>query len=350
MILVVISVFFILIFISSRLREENLEYIYGLHGMYVRINSENLDPEQEKEELIRLLDSSFPGERGDQLQENRDIIISALEKEDADTRVTGENINNLIALYKTTLQYRDEVIDAFFFFLILAIALQGLIFTLSLKRVFTYRNQMAERERFLLQLQDVQEQERQDLAAYLHDNILQDMGALNLILTDERQRGMLQNCIKRIRKVSYSLVPVHLDNLGLDGALQELGDQLFTDSSCHFSLRRFAYSDEDIDNEKIQLLYRIARESLINVSKHSKASQIELIMTRLADKIILKIEDNGIGFLVDKKRRPTDKGGLGLFMVSLLGERLGADISIDSALGEGCRIKTIFYIKEEGTE
>ena len=86
-----------------------------------------------------------------------------------------------------------------------------------------------------------------------------------------------------------------LEDFGLKAATNDLVNVCKSTSEIEFSL------DNNIDEtllsrEQSLAIYRIIQESLNNVCKHSKASEVDIIMESDAEMIFLSIADNGIGF------------------------------------------------------
>jgi len=84
-------------------------------------------------------------------------------------------------------------------------------------------------------------------------------------------------------------------------------------------------------NENLKInLYRIIQESLQNINKHAKASKV-IIDFKLKDKLlVLKIQDDGVGFNVNKT-----KSGIGLKNIRSRVEKLNGSLSISSTINKG---------------
>jgi signal transduction histidine kinase len=85
------------------------------------------------------------------------------------------------------------------------------------------------------------------------------------------------------------------------------------------------------------LLFRSVRELLVNVVKHSKAKRVEVSIYREEDQILIRLEDDGIGFAPDKVVICKDTGGFGLFSIRERLSQMGGSLEIDSRPGQGCR-------------
>ena len=73
----------------------------------------------------------------------------------------------------------------------------------------------------------------------------------------------------------------------------------------HAELHTSGLLDDRLPSEAETTLYRIAQEALTNVAKHSRATNVEVILERRPDHVLLIVEDDGVGFDYDcDERRP----------------------------------------------
>ena len=80
--------------------------------------------------------------------------------------------------------------------------------------------------------------------------------------------------------------------------------------------------------------YRIAQETLNNVSKHAGASQVWLSLRCEPGGLALTIHDNGRGFLPEQ----VAGGGLGLGIMRERADAIGAMLAVESDPGEGTEV------------
>ena len=82
------------------------------------------------------------------------------------------------------------------------------------------------------------------------------------------------------------------------------------------------------------------QEMMNNILKHSKATYVNIAVNYSIDnKFVLKVEDNGIGFDVGKKRSHTSSSsGIGLKSMTNRASLIGAQISVQSQPGKGTTI------------
>jgi signal transduction histidine kinase len=92
-----------------------------------------------------------------------------------------------------------------------------------------------------------------------------------------------------------------------------------------------------LQKEVKEALYRIAQEAMHNTVKYARASHIQVDLTQSETDVILRTEDDGIGF----KSSDSFPGHLGLQSMRGRTGRLGGDVDIDSAPGNGTRVRAI---------
>jgi signal transduction histidine kinase len=152
--------------------------------------------------------------------------------------------------------------------------------------------------------------ERRRIARELHDDVIQELAGLSYALeaeemhgTDEKRsltgqaRAILQRNLRTLRSITTELYPPDLEQLGLHEALRRLADHVTATATAtgiviHTDLSAEIPSDKD----RIAVLYRVARESLANVVKHSGATVVDVVLTGDATTTTLSIRDNGRGF------------------------------------------------------
>jgi two-component system, chemotaxis family, sensor kinase Cph1 len=83
-------------------------------------------------------------------------------------------------------------------------------------------------------------------------------------------------------------------------------------------------------------LYRIAQEALTNIAKHSGAANVEVILERRTDHVLLIVEDDGDGFDMAAVRSVSE--GFGLLGMQERAALVGATLEIESAVGKGTTV------------
>ncbi len=210
----------------------------------------------------------------------------------------------------------------------------------------TYR---AEIRALAAQLITAQEEERRRVSRELHDSLCQKLASLALdvenlavaLPSPAATRAHLQELGARAiqvseeaRHIAYELHPSVLDDLGLVVSLKALCDELAKTEKIQINFKAGKLPDQ-IPQKIASGLYRIAEEGLRNVAKHAKAKHLSVAMAIRDHRLVLSLEDDGIGFAPDAVK---GKGGLGLVSIGERARMMGGTLSIASKPGHGTRI------------
>ena len=101
-------------------------------------------------------------------------------------------------------------------------------------------------------------------------------------------------------------------------------------------------------NQQIEIvLYRIFQECLTNISKHAKATQVEIMLTYSHPRVIFTIRDNGVGY--ETSSHPSSSlsppRGIGLLSMRERVASCGGTIDIASIPGKGTTIRAIIPVQ-----
>jgi signal transduction histidine kinase len=215
------------------------------------------------------------------------------------------------------------------------------------------RREMAEREALRRKLLHAQEEERRRIARELHDQMGQNLTALNVGLKSllaSQSRAGLGSRVQRLQelatqtardlhRVAVELRPAALDDLGLVKAIRALTETWSTRYGIDVDFEAGQYQPAGISSETETILYRIIQEALNNAAKHSGATRVALVLRRTADDVHAIIEDDGCGF----NARLASQSGNGSGHLGLLGiqERLGmvgGSLKVESAPERGATL------------
>jgi len=196
-----------------------------------------------------------------------------------------------------------------------------------------------------------QEEERRTIARELHDEVGQMLSALKVEL-DVAQReiesgqgavktlaeaqDIAAGTLKTVRNISQLLHPAALDDLGLAAAIDSSLRGLARRQDIRTELHQNGLT-ERLPREVELAAYRIVQEAITNVGKHANATECHVHLTQLADRLLIEVQDDGVGF-VDDTDRPLIARGLGLISVRERASRLGGTFNILSTPGQGTRL------------
>ncbi|MHC1744810.1 MAG: response regulator [Syntrophobacteraceae bacterium] len=227
----------------------------------------------------------------------------------------------------------------------------------GMDRDITQRRQAEEHIHLLTrQLMRAQEYERQKLSRDLHDTIAQDLSSLKIGIetllddvpeSDPRARDkiarltdMLQRTIAAVRDLSYDLRPVTLDQLGLVQTIQQLSEEFSQRNGIEVDFLSAGMDDLELGYEMRITLFRLIQEGLNNVRKHAQAHRVSLRLVASYPKIILQIEDDGMGFHVQERMTSAIRERrMGLRSMEERVALLGGAMKLDSRPMQGTRIR-----------
>jgi signal transduction histidine kinase len=206
------------------------------------------------------------------------------------------------------------------------------------------------------QILSAQEDERKKISRELHDVIAQTLTGINVRLAAlkkeagtntkglDRNIALTQRLVEKsvniVHEFARELRPAVLDDLGLIPALHSFVKLFSKRTHIHVHLKVFA-GVEQLDAARRTVLFRVAQEALTNVSRHAKASRVEVGIQRLADGICMKIKDNGKSFEVEGMLPSRGRKHLGLLGMRERLEMVGGHFHIESAPGKGTTITAL---------
>jgi signal transduction histidine kinase len=93
--------------------------------------------------------------------------------------------------------------------------------------------------------------------------------------------------------------------------------------------------DETLENTMEITIFRIVQELITNVIKHARATEVIIHLTRYEDSINVMVEDNGIGFDINRIRPDMT---MGLYSIQKRIENLGGRVTVDSIIQKGTTV------------
>jgi signal transduction histidine kinase len=179
------------------------------------------------------------------------------------------------------------------------------------------------------------EQERSRWARELHDETLQGLAALGVLLASGLRAGgtaleqaarqateQLTTEIANLRALITELRPAALDQLGLEAALEGLGRRSGDVEGLEVGLD-LQLREDALDPELKTAVYRLVQEALTNVAKHARARRVEVTVEQRPEALRVRVVDDGRGF---DAAEPT--GGFGLEGMRERAALMGGELEI----------------------
>lgn len=224
--------------------------------------------------------------------------------------------------------------------IVLASLLTMGLLTLTMARRMSRRihDDRLERERLLGRAADASVDERRQIAANLHDGVIQDLSGTALLLNsaktnarhDPSLQGKLETASEALRHSLNALrslaIEIHPPNIAEVNLELTLEDQLARANTSHGLQTSMTFTPAATirDEDHKRLIYRFVTEGLRNVVKHSKASSVDLsVRDAPATGVIVSLVDDGLGF---DDRAPRE--GLGLKLLTDLSAEVGGVVSV----------------------
>jgi len=206
---------------------------------------------------------------------------------------------------------------------------------------------MSERKRLERALLDISSREQQHFGQELHDGLGQELTGLALLargiagearkqasplaLDLERLAAIASRAIETCRSMARGLSPAGEVQGGLAPALQELATRISATHGVEVCFRNTLDAPLALQPGIDDHVYRIGQEAIFNAVKHSRATQVEVMLSASADRARLQISDDGRGLAA----ADFHSDGLGLRIMRYRASLIGARYSIGPAQPSG---------------
>jgi signal transduction histidine kinase len=193
-----------------------------------------------------------------------------------------------------------------------------------------------------------EEEERRRLGRDLHDETGQSLVLLRLRLEMLEKgapdalrqpladaRVITERAVGELRRTIAALSPAVVERLGLEAALRQLAVRFRRQHPAGVRLR-VSPGISGLSTEVQEVVYRVAKEALHNVLKHSQANSVKVLLGLADKKIRLSVRDDGVGFNPEAARGESLSFGLaGMQERAML---LGGTLVLRSAPGKGAAV------------
>jgi signal transduction histidine kinase len=198
------------------------------------------------------------------------------------------------------------------------------------------------------------EAERRHWARELHDETLQGLGGLRVVLAAAQRQAIspetkqtlaaamteVESEIDNLRSIITELRPASLDELGLEPAMESLlaRHQAIHGLEVEFRFKLAAGTDgtRRLSPQVETTIYRLVQESLSNVAKHAEADRVSVALNEDGGRIQVEVRDDGKGFAVGSKM-----SGYGLVGIRERVELTGGSVRIESGANGTCVAATL---------
>lgn len=199
---------------------------------------------------------------------------------------------------------------------------------------------------------DAQEKQRSEIGRELHDNVNQVLTTVKLYnelcLTEEitNKRLLLRSvqqvnyCIEALRTLSKTLSSPDIKETDIRDSIKELVDEVNATRRIDANFLTYGIQKDKISQDLLTTLYRITQEQLTNILKYADASKVDVTLVGTSTTIGLSIQDDGVGFDLQEKRK-----GVGITNMISRADTLGGVIEIKSTPGKGCSLMAEFPIQ-----
>jgi PAS domain S-box-containing protein len=199
-------------------------------------------------------------------------------------------------------------------------------------------------------LVEAQESERRHIARELHDEAGQALASLRFGLRLlEREideggsvTGRVAELVQRtdavidgLHRLAVDLRPASLDHLGLEAALRQYSQSAASKFGLAVRFKARGFTSERLPTVVETALYRVVQEAMTNVVRHARATRVDVLVERRGDRVIVMVEDDGVGFEPDRVQCGDHFGLLGLRERA---EALGGSLTVESAPGAGATV------------
>lgn len=220
---------------------------------------------------------------------------------------------------------------------------------MSERRLSEYQESL---KQLTAELSIVEEKQRREFAANIHDHLSQLLVISQMKINDLRKKLQrkedekdleavskhIAEALENSRKITYDLSPPVLYELGLIETMYWLTEKLNDEQNIN---AKFSTDFETLNlpESSLILIFRVIQELVNNALKHAKAKNIEICFNKIDTFFKITIKDDGKGFIVKSNSETKfSEGGFGLFAVKERVNNLEGSFSVDSKPNMGTTI------------
>lgn len=220
------------------------------------------------------------------------------------------------------------------------------------------RQQQDRLRQYARELVGAEERARRATAVDLHDGIGQQLVGLAMTLDAVAARsppemrlllGEATHTVREVQSIAQRVIadlsPPGLYELGLEPALKWL--IVYMRSKDNFQVElSVPQAEAAIDLDLRVLVFKVIRELLRNVVKHSGVKSAKVTVTHTSKELRVLVEDSGVGFEWQLSLFEPRAHGFGLWSVADRVREAAGEMTVDTGPGRGCRVTVIFPLGE----
>ena len=196
-------------------------------------------------------------------------------------------------------------------------------------------------------LQYVREEERTRIAREVHDELGQALTGLKLDMSwlsarvarnakpvQAKVKTMVDHIdetIQTVRRIATELRPGILDSLGLVAALEWQANEFQSRTGIPCRVEA-AFDDSQLQPQFATVFFRIYQETLTNIIRHAKATQVDVRLAEEGGALVLSVKDNGRGISEEEIANTRSIGLVGMRERAML---IGGEVTLQGAPGKG---------------
>lgn len=231
-------------------------------------------------------------------------------------------------------------------FIVIALIILFSVFQKKKNSLVEERKKTKERfEKEIIETQiEIREETLRNISWELHDNIGQLLTLAKIQLQNTTKENIqevsetITKGLTEVRALSKLINPEAIKNIDLPEAIQ-LEMNRFNRLNFIKSNLKIIGIQQKIDEKSSIIIFRILQEFFSNTIKHSKASELNVVLNYSNQFLQITASDNGIGFLSEEK-----KDGIGLSNIKNRAKLIGAEIQFSTENNQGTSLEIQFKI------
>lgn len=204
------------------------------------------------------------------------------------------------------------------------------------------------REHIMSATMEAEDRARRRISNDIHDGLQQTLTIVSMHLEHVKKEliklspdttthfdtawNALQIAITESRSIAHELMPKAIEDYGLVQAVESMLNMIRSSSGIEIHYYTNLEANR-LEFKKEVSLYRIVQESVQNIIKHAKATEVSISLIRHQNLVQLMVEDNGLGFRYSDNSLAAR--GLGIMSMRNRASSIGGTFHIESQPGKG---------------